>query len=103
MCPSCNFENSQHLSNSPNFEQRTSLEVAHNSTLAEVRLQVLQESHSYLHKLGCQYGVGGDGLSGAKWVKYCLFVFCLLFLGSISSCNEGNQMTNPDIILGPLI
>ena len=37
--------------------------------------------------------MGCLGQSGLSIVS--LFVFCLLFLGSISSCNEGNRMTNP--------
>ena len=68
----------------PNLEQRTSPEVAYNSTLAETRLQVLQVSRCCLHKLGCQYGAGSDEQSGAKWVKYCsLFLCCACCFGVV--------------------
>ena len=40
----------------PNFKQRTSLKVVHNSGN---ELQVSQKSHPYLHKLGCQHGLCG--------------------------------------------
>ena len=40
-----------------------------------MRLQVLQESHSYLHKLGCQYGACG------YW----------LLLGSLGSRSKGKK------------
>ena len=73
----------------PNFEQRTSMEVANNS---RNEAKSLRKSSSYLHKLECQSGVsakqplpgglgsrgqkkrvGGDRWSGAKWIN-CDFV-----------------------------
>ena len=73
-----------------NFEQRTLPKVVNNSYKATSLARIL----SYLHKLGYQYGAsgrywvvrghtvmkraGGDGQSGAKWVKPVNPVFVLV-------------------------
>ena len=76
LCPSHNLKNSQHLSN---FEQRTLLEVVHDSGSEATSLARIL--FLFLRNLGCQYGAAAtrrsgvtvrkkSGWSGAKWVNW---------------------------------